>query len=166
MEKLNVPLEIESLFNQLSTLVELRASFVEVKSNKGAPGIDGVTIKAFESNLEEELAQLKAELDSWSYTPKAVRRVEIPKPNGGVRMLGVTCVRDRVIQTAIKRVIEPILDPQFSNNSYGFRPGRNQRQAVEAAKRIVEQEKKLIVVEIDLSKFFDRVNHDSLISRL
>lgn len=166
MEQLNVPIDTSSLFEQIITLEELTGSFKEVKRNKGAAGVDGQSIESFEENLFEELTQLQQELINWCYEPKAVRRVEIPKPNGGTRLLGVPCVRDRVVQTTIKRAIEPILDNTFSDNSYGFRPGRNQRQAVEAAQRIVVAEEKGYVVDIDLSKFFDRVNHDRLLSRL
>lgn len=166
MEQQIIPIETESLFEQMTSLTELGRSFAEVKRNKGAPGIDGVTIAMFENDLHKELMQLRQELVSWHYKPQAVRRVELPKPNGGVRLLGVACVRDRIVQTAIKRVLEPILDPRFSKNSYGFRPGRNQRQAVEAAQRIVVEEKKGFVVDIDLSKFFDRVNHDRLLASL
>ena len=101
----------------------LRQGFKAVKANKGSPGIDGITIADFESRIEEELAQLRAELINWSYKPKPVRRVEIPKPNGGVRLLGVPCIRDRVVQASLKIILEPIFDPEFSNSSYGFRPG-------------------------------------------
>lgn len=141
-------------------------AFKHVKANKGAPGIDGITIKEYEQNLEEELNQLKEEVQSWSYKPTPVKRVEIPKPNGkGTRNLGIPIIKDRVLHMAIKQVLEPILDPSFSENSYGFRPGRNQQQAVQAAKRIVISGKEF-VVDIDLSKFFDRINHDRLIHRL
>ena len=134
--------------------------------NRGASGIDGQTIEAFELRLSEEIKQLQEELENWTYKPQPVRRVEIPKPDGaGVRLLGVPCIRDRVVQTAIKQLLEPILDPLFSENSYGFRPGRNQVQAVEAAQKIV-QTGKGFVVDIDLSKFFDTVNQDRLIGRL
>jgi len=166
MEQLTIPEDTSRLFEQIITLEELKASFNEVRRNQGAPGIDGVSISDFSSNLNEELSQLQAELSNWSYKPRAVRRVEIPKPNGGVRLLGVPCVRDRVVQTAIKRAIEPILDSTFSEHSYGFRPGRNQRQAVESAQKIVVEEGKELVVDIDLSKFFDRVNHDRLLALL
>ena len=166
MKQLTVPEDTTRLFERITLLSELKASFDEVRRNKGAPGIDGVSINDFSNNLQEELSQLQQELVSWTYKPQAVKRVEIPKPNGGVRLLGVPCVRDRVVQTAIKRAIEPILDPTFSTHSYGFRPGRNQRQAVEAAKRIVVEEGKEHVVDIDLLKFFDRVNHDRLIASL
>jgi group II intron reverse transcriptase/maturase len=114
-----------------------------------------------------QLRQLSQELKSWKYKPAPVLRVEIPKPgkNAGVRKLGIPCVRDRVVQATLKLILEPILDPLFSENSYGFRPGRNQRQAVQAAQTIVKTGKEY-VVDIDLSKFFDRVHHDRLISRL
>jgi RNA-directed DNA polymerase len=111
--------------------------------------------------------QLSQELESWQYRPAPVLRVEIPKPgkNAGVRKLGIPCVRDRVVQATLKLILEPILDPLFSQDSYGFRPGCNQRQAVQAARKIVKSGKPY-VVDIDLSKFFDRVHHDRLIFRL
>lgn len=141
-------------------------AFIAVKRNKGAPGIDNKTIQEFESNLSEELDQIRQEVLDWIYKPTPVKRVEIPKPNGkGVRLLGIPIIKDRVLHMAIKRVLEPLLDPLFSDNSYGFRPNRNQRQAVEAAREIVNSGK-CIVVDIDLSKFFDRINHDRLIHRL
>jgi RNA-directed DNA polymerase len=144
----------------------LREAFKLVKRNKGAPGIDGKTINEFEQNLTEEINQLKQEVLSWKYKPTPVKRVEIPKPDGkGVRLLGIPIIKDRVLHMAIKMVLEPILDPEFSKNSYGFRPGKNQQQAVEAAKEHVRSGKEF-VVDIDLSKFFDRINHDRLIYRL
>ena len=144
----------------------MKIAFKRVKANKGAPGIDGITIEEYEQNLGKELNQLKEEIQSWSYKPTPVKRVEIPKPNGkGTRNLGIPIIKDRVLHMAIKLVIEPILEPTFSKNSYGFRPGRNQQQAVQEAKRIVESGKEF-VVDIDLSKFFDRINHDKLIHRL
>jgi group II intron reverse transcriptase/maturase len=153
-----------SLFEKLCDQRNLRSGFKAVKKNGGSPGIDGVTIKEFENCLEEELVQLQTELASWNYKPKPVRRVEIPKPGkgAGVRLLGVPCIRDRVVHATIKQLLEPILDLTFSDHSYGFRPGYNQRQAVEAAQGIVKSGKEY-VVDIDLSKFFDRVNHDRLI---
>jgi group II intron reverse transcriptase/maturase len=144
---------------------ELRAAFKAVKRNGGAPGIDGVTVKDFGQRLSIELGQLEKELTSWSYEPKPVRQVDIPKPDGGTRRLGVPCVRDRVVQGAIKAVLEPIYEPLFSMNSYGFRPNRNQWQAIHAAQHIVQSGKEHIV-DIDLEKFFDRVQHDRLIHRL
>ena len=167
MRQMELFVDKRSLFEKLCSLEFLEEGFRAVKRNKGSHGIDKVTIDEYEERLEEELKQLKEELSSWTYKPNPVRRVEIPKPGkgAGVRLLGVPCVRDRVVQATIKNLLEPILDPMFSDNSYGFRPGRNQRQAVEAAKRIVQTGKEY-VVDIDLSKFFDRVHHDRLISRL
>ena len=156
-----------SLFEKLCDRRNLESGFKAVKKNGGAPGIDGVTVEEFDSRLEEELVQLEKGLESWHYKPKPVRRVEISKPgqSAGVRLLGIPCVCDRVVHATIKLLLEPILDPSFSNHSYGFRPGRNQRQAVEAAQRIVKSGKEY-VVDIDLSRFFDRVNHDRLICLL
>jgi len=162
MEQGELFTETENLFEQLCTTTILRAGFSAVKRNGGSPGIDGITIQRYETRLEEELAQLKAELIGWSYKPKPVRRVEIPKPNGGVRLLGVPCIRDRVVQASLKILLEPIFDPTFSESSYGFRPGKNQRQAIEAAQRHVQAGKEM-VVDIDLSKFFDKINHDRML---
>ena len=137
-----------------------------MKKNKGSPGIDGVTIAEFESRPDEVLGRLRAELEGWTYRPSPVRRVEIPKPGGhGIRLLGVPTVRDRVVQATLKLLLEPIFEPLFSDHSYGFRPGRNQGQAVEAARKIVAGGKRF-VVDLDLSKFFDRIHHDRLIARL
>lgn len=154
-----------SLFEQIYSDDHLREAFREVKRNDGSPGIDGVTIEMFENKIDEELGLLQHEVRSWTYGPKPVRRVEIPKPGGGVRILGVPTIRDRVLQASLRGVLEPILEPTFSANSYGFRPGRNQRQAVEAAQVIIQSGKEY-VVDIDLSKFFDRIHHDRLIHRL
>jgi group II intron reverse transcriptase/maturase len=153
------------LFEELCAIERLRAGFKRVKKNKGSPGIDGVTIEDFGSRLTEELRQLKVELESRTYKPSPVRRVEIPKPGGkGIRLLGVPTVRDRVVHATLKELLEPIFEPLFSDHSYGFRPERNQRQAVEAARKIVAAGKPY-VVDIDLSKFFDRIHHDRLIAR-
>ena len=154
-----------SLFEQVYSDDHLREAFNEVKRNHGSPGVDGVSVEMFENNLDKELGKLQQEVKSYAYVPRPVRRVEIPKPSGGVRVLGVPSVRDRVIQASLRGIIEPILESTFSANSYGFRPGRNQRQAVEAAQAIVQSGKDF-VVDIDLSKFFDRIHHDRLIYRL
>jgi RNA-directed DNA polymerase len=154
------------LLEEICEIHTLQKAFKRVKSNKGAPGIDGITVEEFEQNLEAELAQLKHQVLNWSYKPTPVKRVEIPKPNGkGVRLLGIPIIKDRTLHMAIKMVLEPILDPEFSKNSYGFRPGKNQQQAVRKARDIVCSGKEYIV-DIDLSKFFDRINHDRLIHRL
>lgn len=154
------------LSEELCTTHWLTAGFRRVKQNKGSPGIDGIKISEFERRLDEELSQLKAELESWTYQPTPVRRVEIPKPGGkGILLLGVPTVRDRVVHATLKLLLEPIFEPLFSENSYGFRPRRNQRQAVEAAREIVTGGKPY-VVDIDLSKFSDRIGHDRLIARV
>jgi group II intron reverse transcriptase/maturase len=159
-------IEEPSLFEHLCSTELLSAGFKQVRKNKGKPGIDGVSIADFETCLEEELSQLQQELTDWTYKPSPVRRVEIPKPEGkGVRRLGIPTIRDRVVQTALKMLLEPIFEPHFSPHSYGFRPGRSQHQAVQAAQQIVNNGKPY-VVDIDLSKFFDRINHDRLIGRM
>jgi group II intron reverse transcriptase/maturase len=139
----------------------LGVGFELVRRNHGAPGIDGVSIADFEANSDEELSQLQQELGNWTYQPSPVRRVEIPKPDSkGVRLLGIPTVRDRGVQTILKMLLEPVFDPHFSPNSYGFRPGRNQQ-----AQQIINSGKPY-VVDIDLSKFFDRIHHDRLIARM
>jgi group II intron reverse transcriptase/maturase len=159
-------IEEPRLFENLCSTLYLGIGFILVKRNRGKPGIDGVRIADFEANLDEELSQLQQELSNWTYQPSPVRRVEIPKPGGkGMRLLGIPTVRDRVVQATLKLLLEPIFDPYFSPNSYGFRPGRSQHQAVEAAQRMVNSGKPY-VVDIDLSKFFDRIHHDRLIARM
>jgi len=159
-------IEEPRLFENLCSIHYLGIGFILVKRNRGKPGIDGVSIADFEADLDEELSQLQQELSNWTYQPSPVRRVEIPKPGGkGMRLLGIPTVRDRVVQATLKLLLEPIFDPHFSPNSYGFRPGRSQHQAVEAAQRIVNSGKPY-VVDIDLSKFFDRIHHDRLIARM
>ncbi len=159
-------IEEPRLFENLCSTLYLGIGFILVKRNRGKPGIDGMSIADFEANLDEELSQLQQELSNWTYQPSPVRRVEIPKPGGkGMRLLGIPTVRDRVVQATLKLLLEPIFDPHFSPHSYGFRPGRSQHQAVEAAQRIVNSGKPY-VVDIDLSKFFDRIHHDRLIARM
>jgi len=154
------------LFEALCTVERLHMGFNQVKKNKGSSGVDGMSIEDFEVGLKEELSQLQAELESWTYQPSPVRRVEIPKPGGkGTRLLGVPTVRDRVVHATLKALLEPIFEGVFSDHSYGFRPGRSQRLAVEAAREIASRGKRY-VVDIDLSKFFDRIHHDRLIARL
>jgi len=154
-----------SLFDQLTNPFYLNLGWADVAKNKGAPGIDGITTTAFQENVDQELSQLAEELASWSYKPKPVKRVEIDKPDGGIRLLGIPCVRDRVVQATLKRLLEPLLTPTFSDHSFGFIRHRNQGQAVREAQRIVRSGKEW-VVDIDLSKFFDRIHHDRLIDRL
>jgi len=165
MDNLFSPTGEPQYFEQLCDEEFLRAAFKDVRRNKGAPGVDRVTVEDFELRLSQEIVRLAKELRDWSYKPLPVRRVEIPKPNGGVRLLGIPAVRDRVVQAAVKTILEPIFEPTFSVSSYGFRPGRNQEMAVKAAQQIVQGGKD-VVVDIDLSKFFDRIHHDRLIARI
>lgn len=166
MSGIDLLIDETRLFEALCTVEWLAAGFRQVKKNRGSPGVDGITIEEFEARLSEELSQLKQDLESWTYQPSPVRRVEIPKPGGrGIRRLGVPTVRDRVVQATLKLLLEPLFEPLFSAHSYGFRPGRNQRQAVEAARQSVAGGKPY-VVDIDLSKFFDRIHHDRLLARL
>jgi RNA-directed DNA polymerase len=159
-------IEEPRLFDQLCSTLYLNVGFEQVKKNKGKPGIDGITIADFEARLDEELSQLQQELAVWTYQPSPVRRVEISKPGGkGVRLLGIPTIRDRVVQATLKLLLEPVFEPHFSLHSYGFRPGRSQHQAVQAAQEIVNSGKPY-VVDIDLSKFFDRIHHDRLIARM
>lgn len=143
----------------------LRAALARVRQNKGSPGIDGMTVDELPEHLRTEWPQIREELLAGTYRPKPVRRQEIPKSGGGVRELGIPCVLDRFVQQAILNVLQPIFDPTFSEFSYGFRPGRSAHQAVLAAQRYIQAGKR-VVVDVDLEKFFDRVNHDVLMGRL
>ena len=136
-----------------------------VRGNKGAPGVDGMTIDDAKSYLREHWPDIRSQLLAGAYRPQPVKRVEIPKPDGGVRKLGVPCVVDRLIQQALLQVLQKRWDPTFSEHSYGFRPGRSAHQAVAQAQRYVA-EGYSIVVDLDLEKFFDRVNHDGLMARV
>jgi|GEM_PF-1050039 len=158
MSDMSLLIEEPRLFDNLCSTLYLGVGFKLVKKNKGAAGIDGVSIEDFEANLDEELSQLQQELCNWTYQPSPVRRVEIPKPDGkGVRLLGIPTVRDRVVQTTLKLLLEPIFEPCFSPHSYGFHPSRSAHQAVAAAQQIINNGKPY-VVDIDLEKFFDRIN--------
>ena len=140
-------------------------AFKRVKSNKGAPGIDGMEVDELQPFLHDGWAFIKADLLDGSYRPQAVRRVSIPKPNGGTRLLGIPTVLDRLIQQAIAQELMVIYDNSFSDFSYGFRPGRSAHQAVRQAQRYLNEGKQH-VVDLDVEKFFDRVNHDVLMSLL
>lgn len=143
----------------------LQAALARVRKNKGSPGVDGKTVDELPNYLQAEWMHIRAELLDGSYRPQPVKKQLIPKSNGGTRELGIPTVLDRFIQQALLQVLQPLLDPSFSPHSYGFRPGRSAHQAVKAARRFV-QEGRRIVVDVDLSKFFDRVNHDVLMGRL
>jgi len=136
-----------------------------VRKNRGSPGTDGMTVGELPGYLERHWEELRAQLLAGTYEPKPVRRQEIEKEDGGVRVLGIPCVIDRFIQQAILQVLQPRFDPTFSPHSYGFRPGLSAHDAVNAAQRHI-QEGSRWVVDVDLEKFFDRVNHDVLMGRL
>jgi group II intron reverse transcriptase/maturase len=136
-----------------------------VERNGGAPGIDGMTVEELRPYLREQWLELRVMLDQQTYRPSPVRRVEIPKPDGGVRLLGIPNVLDRFLQQAIAQVLTPRFEPIFSAHSYGFRPGRSAHQAVKQAQEYVQVGYGW-VVDIDLEKFFDRVNHDKLMARV
>ena len=141
----------------------LNLAYKRVKSNKGSHGADGMKVDELLSFLKQNGEAIKQKLLEGTYRPTPVRRVEIPKPDGGVRLLGIPTVLDRWIQQAISQVLSPIFEKGFSESSYGFRPGRNAKQAVEAAKGYIEDGYKW-TVDLDLEKFFDRVKHDKLMS--
>lgn len=143
----------------------LKQAFKRVRANKGAAGVDGLDINQTSRHLASAWPGIREQLLSGAYRPSPVRRVTIPKPDGGERELGIPTVTDRLIQQALLQVLQPILDPTFSEHSYGFRPGRRAQDAVLAAQAYVQSGRR-IVVDVDLSKFFDRVNHDILIDRL
>lgn len=143
----------------------LQLALKRVRKNKGSPGTDGMTVDELPDYLREHWPEIRERLLSGKYQPRPVKRQFIPKGNGQMRALGIPTVLDRFIQQAILQVLQPLFDPQFSQHSYGFRPGRSAHQAVKAAQRYV-QEGRRVVVDVDVSKFFDRVNHDVLMGRL
>jgi RNA-directed DNA polymerase len=153
------------LMEKVCERTNLNQAYRRVKSNKGAAGVDGMTIDELAPWIHAHKEELKQSLLDGSYEPQSVRGVEIPKAAGGIRQLGIPTVVDRLVQQAILQVISPILDPTFSTSSYGFRPTRGAHQALKAATKFVEEGRR-IVVDLDLEKFFDRVNHDILMSRL
>ena len=136
-----------------------------VKRNRGAAGIDGMKTTELENHLQARWESIRAKLLAGTYVPSPVRRVEIPKPNGGTRMLGIPTVQDRLIQQMMLQVLTPIFDPMFSEHSYGFRPGRSAQDAVRAAQQYAQGGKDW-VVDFDITKFFDHVNHDILMGRV
>jgi RNA-directed DNA polymerase len=154
-----------ALLHAAFTRENLQQAFKRVKANKGAAGVDGLDIDQTAAYLVTAWPGIREQLLSGAYRPSAVRRVTIPKPEGGERELGIPTVVDRLIQQALLQVLQPILDPTFSEHSYGFRPGRRAQDAVLAAQAHVESGLR-VVVDVDLEKFFDRVNHDLLIDRL
>ena len=140
-------------------------AYERVVKNQGAPGVDGLPVTEFKPWLQAHWPKIRQVLVTGEYMPAAVRKVDIPKPQGGVRTLGIPTVLDRLIQQALHQVLQPLFEPEFSESSYGFRPGRNAHQAVKAARSYVAEGKRW-VVDLDLEKFFDRVNHDVLMARV
>lgn len=153
------------IMDKITDYGALGKAFQRVKRNKGAGGVDGITLEAYEEGLPEHIRQLHEQLRQGTYRPQAVKLVEIPKPNGGTRRLGIPTIADRVVQQSILDALQSVYDPYFSESSYGFRPGRSAHQAVEQAARYV-MEGKVWVVDIDLKSFFDEINHERLMSRL
>jgi len=143
----------------------LMAALNRVEANRGAPGADGMTTEQLRPWLREHWGRARAELDAGVFRPQPVRRVTIPKPGGGSRMLGVPRVLDRFLQQAVAQVLVPVFDPGFSGSSFGFRPGRSAHQAVRVARRAIEDGHRW-VVDLDLDRFFDRVQHDALMARV
>jgi RNA-directed DNA polymerase len=143
----------------------MQRAWKRVRANKGAAGVDGLDIAQSGAHLKHAWPGIRRRLMDGTYRPQPVRRVGIPKPDGSERELGIPTVTDRLIQQALLQVLQPLIDPTFSEHSYGFRPGRRARDAVLAAQQYVQAGCR-IVVDVDLSKFFDRVNHDILIDRL
>jgi len=155
----------EELMEQVVTPENATAAWLAVKRNGGAPGIDGMTTQQLRDHVRKHWETIRAKLLSGTYVPSPVRRVEIPKPNGGVRLLGIPTVLDRWIQQMLLQALQPILDPTFSAQSFGFRPGKSAHDAVRAAQNYIQAGKDW-VVDMDITKFFDRVNHDILMQRI
>jgi RNA-directed DNA polymerase len=159
------PAGTEQLMEEVCDRENLQSAWKRVRRNQGSPGVDGMTIDDAKGYLREHWPSIRSQLLDGIYQPQPVKRVEIPKPDGGVRKLGVPCVVDRLIQQALLQVLQERWDPTFSEHSYGFRPGRSAHQAVAQAQRYVAEGYDY-VVDIDLERFFDRVNHDCLMARV
>jgi RNA-directed DNA polymerase len=158
--------EAEQLLEAVVERKNMWLALQQVERNSGAAGVDNMTVVQLRAYLREHWLRIKEELLAGSYQPQPVLKVEIPKPGGkGMRMLGIPTVRDRLLQQAIHQVLSPLFEPNFSESSYGFRPQRSAHQAVLKARQYVREGRRW-VVDIDLEKFFDRVNHDILMSRL
>lgn len=155
----------DGLLAQALASANMVMAWKRVKANRGSAGVDGKSIAETAAYLKTHWPRIRKALLDGSYRPAPVRRVRIPKPDGGMRELGIPTVTDRLIQQALLQVLQPIIDPSFSEHSYGFRPGRRARDAVLMAQRHV-QDGYRVVVDVDLEKFFDRVNHDILMERL
>src|SRR5271163_1991839 len=159
------PAMTEQLMEEVCDGENLQRAWKRVRRNQGSPGMDGMTIDDAKGYLREHWPSIRSQLLDGTYRPQPVKRVEIPKPDGGVRKLGVPSVVDRLIQQAVLQVLQEQWDPTFSEHSYGFRPGRSAHQAVAQAQRYVAEGYD-VVVDLDLEKFFDRVDHDCLMARV
>ncbi|AEG15374.1 RNA-directed DNA polymerase (Reverse transcriptase) [Desulfofundulus kuznetsovii DSM 6115] len=153
------------LMEQVVARENMLAALKRVERNGGAPGVDGIPTERLRDQIRAEWPRIREELLAGTYRPMPVRRVEIPKPGGGKRLLGIPTAMDRLIQQALLQVLTPIFDPQFSEASYGFRPGRRAHDAVRKARQYVEEGYEW-AVDLDIEKFFDRVNHDILMARV
>lgn len=152
-----------SLIDKVYSEKNLLKAYGRVESNRGAPGIDGVTVEMFAEKLPEEIERLSGEIKRGEYKPMSLRRVEIPKADGKTRQLRIPAVRDRVVQQSLKEVLEPIFEEGFHPSSYGYRKGRNAWQAVEKAKAFASKYGLCNVVELDLSECFDTLDHEKII---
>ena len=159
------PIGTGGLLEAALTRQNLQLAWKRVKANKGAAGVDGLDIEQTARMLQTKWLDIRQALVQGRYRPSPVRKVMIPKPDGSQRELGIPTVTDRLIQQALLQVLQPLIDPTFSEHSHGFRPGRRAHDAVKAARAYVQSGKR-VVVDVDLAKFFDRVNHDILIDRL
>jgi RNA-directed DNA polymerase len=155
----------EQLMEEVCEWSNLKQALIRVKANKGSPGVDGMTVHDLPGYLQQHGPTIREQLLSGTYKPKPVKRVEIPKPDGGMRKLGIPTVLDRFIQQAVMQVLQRRWDRTFSEHSYGFRPGRSAHQAILTAQSYIAEGYHW-VVDMDLEKFFDRVNHDRLMARL
>jgi RNA-directed DNA polymerase len=155
----------ENLLEKVLTKGNMSRAWKQVRGNKGSPGIDGITVYEFPEKYRPKWAEILSSLRTVTYQPRPVKRVSIEKEGGGERMLGIPCVLDRLIQQAIYQVFLPLFEPQFSEYSYGFRSERSQHMAIKQVQEYVKMGYK-IAVDVDLSKFFDTINHDYLMSLL
>lgn len=154
------------MIQELLSRENLLSALKRVEANKGSHGVDGMSVKTLREHILQNWHQLRQAIEEGTYEPSPVRRVEIPKPDGkGIRLLGIPTVTDRFIQQAIAQVLNPVFDPQFSEHSYGFRPKRRGHDAVREAKQYMKEGYRW-VIDLDLEKFFDRVNHDRLMAKL
>jgi group II intron reverse transcriptase/maturase len=155
----------EGLWERIFSRGNLQTALGRVQKNRGAAGVDGMTVDELPTHLRAYWPSIRAKLDEGKYRPSPVRKKEIPKPGGGMRMLGIPTVLDRLIQQAIQQVLSTSFEPTFSEHNYGFRPGRNAHDAVKAARGYI-QDGYTWVVDIDIERFFDTVNHDRLMARM